>query len=441
MRNLEKIRSNAAGIDIGSEKIFVAVEGQDVRSFSTLTATLIQAVDYLKEHSVTTVAMEATGVYWVVLYDLLEQVGLEVYLVNPIHTKNLPGRKTDVQDCQWIQQLHSYGLLRRSFVPDHTIRELRVYVRLREDHISMAAAHVQHMQKALVMMNIRLHEVISQIQGSSGSKVIEAILAGERDAEKLALLCNKQILNKKRLNVIESLKGNFKSEQLFALRQAYESWSFYHGKIAECDNQIERLLTQLTSNKAPLERLSKAKPIRHHKPQVKNLHEKLSQLLEGKDPTSLPGITDYSLMQIIAEVGTDFSRWPTVKHFTSWAGLAPGKNDSGKTSKRSRKQITTRTSQIFRKSAQSLLQSKHIALGAFARRIRSKRGPTIAIKATARKLAVMFYNLMTKGLDYVEEGVKKYEEKYRAHMTRFLHKKAAEMGFVLMDASASGLVH
>jgi transposase len=437
MGKLEKIKPKAAGIDIGSEKIFVAIEGQEVKSFRTFTSTLQQAVEYLQVHGIESVAMEATGVYWVVLYDLLEQAGIEVFVVNPIETKNVPGRKTDVQDCQWIQQLHSYGLLRKSFIPEHTIRELRVYVRLREDHIGMASAHVQHMQKALIMMNIRLHEVISQIQGASGIKVIEAILSGKRDAEELASLCNRQILNTKKGDVIESLKGSYKREQLFALQQALDSWRHYHAKVEECDRRIELLLEEITKGKPPVEQLSRAKPIRHHKPNVANLHEKLSQMLEGKDPTALPGITDYSLMQLIAEVGTDFTQWPSAKHFTSWVGLAPGKNTSGKITKRSKKRISTHAGQIFRKAAQSLLQSKHIALGAFARRLKAKKGPMIAIKATARKLAAMFYNLMTKGLDYVEQGVKKYEEQYRAQMTKFLHKKAAEFGYTVVALNAS----
>jgi transposase len=330
MGKLEKIKPNAAGIDIGSEKIFVAIEGQEVKSFSTFTSTLHQAVAYLQDQKVTSVAMEATGVYWIVLYDLLEAASMEVFLVNPMETRNVPGRKTDVQDCQWIQQLHSYGLLRRSFVSDHAIRELRVYVRLREDHISMAAAHVQHMQKALTMMNIRLHEVISQIQGSSGLKIIESILSGERDAEKLALLCNRQILKNKKMDVIESLKGNFKSEHLFGLQQALNGWKHYHHNIEECDQRMESLLKSMTRDRPPVYNLSKAKPIRHHRPNIKNLHEKLNQLLEGKDPTILPGLTDYSVTQLIAEVGTDLTRWPTEKHFTSWTGLAPGKNSSGK---------------------------------------------------------------------------------------------------------------
>lgn len=437
MGKLEKIKLKAAGIDIGSEKIFVAIEEQEVKSFRTFTSTLHQAVEYLQLHGIESVAMEATGVYWVTLYDLLEQAGMEVFLVNPTETKNVPGRKTDVQDCQWIQQLHSYGLLRRSFIPDHTIRELRVYVRLREDHIVMASSHVQHMQKALTMMNIRLHEVISQIQGSSGLKIIEAILSGERDAEKLTLLCNRQILKNKKGDVIESLKGNYRSEQLFALQQALDSWRHYHMKIEECDRKIELLLKEITQNKPPVEQLSKAKPIRHHRPNVASLHEKLNQLLEGKDPTVLPGITDYSLMQLIAEVGTDLTKWSSEKHFTSWTGLAPGKNTSGKITKRSKKNINTRVGQIFRKAAQSLLQSKHIALGAFARRLKAKKGPMIAIKATARKLAVMFYNLLTKGLDYVEQGVKKYEEQYRTQMTKFLQKKAAEFGYAMVAVTAS----
>lgn len=432
MGKLEKIKPNAAGIDIGSERIFIAIEGQEVRSFKTFTSFFEQAVEYLQLHTITSVAMEATGVYWIVLYDLLEQAGIEVFLVNPIEAKNVPGRKTDVQDCQWIQQLHSYGLLRKSFIPDQVIRELRVYVRLREDHISMASAHVQHMQKALVMMNVRLHEVISQIQGAAGLKIIEAILSGERDAERLALLCNKQILNKKRVEVIESLKGHFKAEHLFALQQALNAWKFYHSLVGECDKKIESLLAVTTQNKPSIYQLSKAKVIRHHKPEIKNLHEKLAQLLQGKDPTVLPGITDYSLMQLVAEIGTDLTRWPTEKHFTSWTGLSPGKNTSGKITKRSRRRINTRAGQIFRKAAQALLQSKHIALGAFARRIKARKGPMIAIKATARKLAVMFYNLMTKGLDYVEQGVKQYEEKYRTQMTKFLNKKAAEFGYAMV---------
>jgi transposase len=433
MGKLEKIKPNAAGIDIGSEKIFVAIEGQDVKSFSTFTSTLHQAVAYLQDQKVTSVAMEATGVYWIVLYDLLEAANMEVFLVNPMETRNVPGRKTDVQDCQWIQQLHSYGLLRRSFIPDHAIRELRVYVRLREDHIGMAASHVQHMQKALTMMNIRLHEVISQLQGSSGLKIIEAILSGERDAEKLALLCNRQILNNKMNDIIESLKGNYKSEHLFALQQALDSWKHYHQKIEECDQRMESLLKKMTRDKPPVYNLSKAKPIRHHKPNIENLHERLSQILEGKDPTILPGLTDYSVTQLIAEVGTDLTRWPTEKHFTSWTGLAPGKNSSGKITKRAKKKVNTNAGQIFRKAAQSLLQSKHIALGAFGRRIRARKGPAIAIKAIARKLAAMFYNLMTKGLDYIEQGVKKYEAQYRHQMTRFLQKKASEFGFTLLQ--------
>lgn len=432
MGKLEKIRPNAAGIDIGSERIFISIEDQEVRSFKTFTSFLEQAVEYLQLHGITSVAMEATGVYWVVLYDLLEQAGMEVFLVNPIETKNVPGRKTDVQDCQWIQQLHSYGLLRKSFIPDQVIRELRVYVRLREDHISIASAHVQHMQKALVQMNIRLHEVISQIQGSAGLKIVEAILSGERDAERLALLCNKQILNKKRNEVIESLRGNFKVEHLFALQQALNAWKFYHSLIAECDVKIESLLSTRTQNKPPLKQLSKAKAIRHHKPDVRNLHEKLALLLEGKDATVLPGITDYNLMQLIAEIGTDLTRWPSEKHFTSWTGLSPGKNTSGKITKRSKRSISTRAGQIFRKAAQSLLQSKHIALGAFARRIKARKGPMIAVKATARKLAVMFYNLMTKGLDYVEQGVKQYQEQYKIQMTKYLNKKSLEFGYTMV---------
>jgi hypothetical protein len=299
----------------------------------------------------------------------------------------------------------------------------------------MASAHVQHMQKALTMMNIRLHQVISQIQGVSGLKIIEAILSGERDPEKLVLLCEKQILLKKREEVVLSLKGNYKPEHLFALQQALDSWRFYHTKIQECDNQIERLLSVATQGKPPATNLSRAKTIKHHKPAVKNLHEKLGKLLDGRDATVLPGVTDYNLMQLVAETGTDLTKWPSEKHFTSWLRVAPGQNRSGKINKRAKRRGSTRAGQIFRKAAQSIIQSKHIALGAFGRRIRAKKGPMIAIKAVARKLAVMFYNLMTKGLDYVEQGVKKYEEQYTAQLTKFLQKKAFELGYMLTPAT------
>jgi len=241
MGNLEKIHDNAAGIDIGSEKIFVATDKQPVKSYRTFTNTLQLCVKDLQSQNIRTVAMEATGVYWVTIYDMLEKAGMDVWLVNPADSKNLPGRKTDVQDCQWIQQLHSYGLLRRSFIPDETFRQLRTYNRIREDHIQMASSHVQHMQKALISMNIRLPEVISQIHGKSGMQMIEAILEGNTDTKHLLSLCDARLRKNKREEILQALQGFYSEEHLFELKQAYDAYHFYQFQIAECDKKMGKL--------------------------------------------------------------------------------------------------------------------------------------------------------------------------------------------------------
>ena len=432
---LRQIHAHAAGIDVGSESIFISVGPDQVRQFDTFTASLEQARDYLIEQGITSVAMEATGVYWVALYELLEASGLEVIVVNGAHVKNVPGRKSDVLDCQWLQQLHRHGLLRGSFIPDEAMRRLRTYVRLRDDHIEMGASHIQHMQKALDLMNIKLHEVISQIHGVSGLRVIEAILSGERDPERLAELCEAQILKKKRARVIASLVGTYKEEHLFALAQALTAWRFYQDQICACDREIERHLEELTRDIDPPATLNKPKAIRHHKPQVKDLHLKMMKLTAGRDAAQLCGFTDLTLMKIIAEVGTDMSAWPTEKHFTSWLGLAPGSHQSGKRRRRRRLRHQSRVGQIFRQSAQSIARSKHLALGGFYRRVKAKRGAPIAIVATARKLAILFYNLMRYGKEYVETGLLRYEEQQREQRMKYLKKQAFKLGFDLVAVS------
>lgn len=249
MANLRKINPKCAGIDIGSEKIFISIEHQEVRSFGTFTDEFLNAIAYLKEHKITSVAMEATGVYWVAFFEMLEAAGIEVCLVNGKHVKNVPGRKSDVADCEWIRQLHSYGLLRPCFIPDDSIRQLRTYVRLRNDHISMASQHIQHIQKALDLMNIKLHNVISQIHGVSGMRVLNAIVNGERKPETLAALCEDSILKKKRNEVLASLKGNFRTEHIFSLEQAIAAYNFYQKQISDCDSQMQTLLEQFTDGK------------------------------------------------------------------------------------------------------------------------------------------------------------------------------------------------
>ncbi len=433
MSSLSKLYPNSCGIDIGSEKVYVSIEDQPVKNFATFTASYRELSSYLKENSITHAAMEATGIYWITLYDILENDGFDVTLVNPADSKNLPGRKTDVQDCQWIQQLFSYGLLRKSFVPEDIVRKLRVYTRMREDKLQMASSHIQHMQKALVQMNIRLPEVLSQTHGASGMAMIKAILEGERNAEVLLSYCTTSLIKRKGSDILLALEGNYRDEYLFELQQAYQGYMFYLDQVDKCDQQAEKILKEYNSRSdKDYKDNHPIKPIRHNKPEIKHLHELLLGI-HGANPTTLPGLTDYSLMKLTAELGNDITQWPTVKNFVSWLGLAPGKHQSGKMNKRSRKKAVTRAGQIFKQAAQSILLSKQPGLGSFARRIKTRRGSGIAIKATARKIAILYYNMFSKGMDYVEQGVKMYEEKLQEQQLVFLQKKARELNFQLVE--------
>lgn len=433
MNDLSKIHLHSAGIDIGSEKVYVAVEGQPVKNYRTFTASFKELGNDLKLLSVTHVAMEATGVYWITLYDVLEEMGFDVSLINPADSKNLPGRKTDVQDCQWIQQLFSYGLLRKSFVPPDIVRKLRVYTRMREDKLQMASSHINHMQKALVEMNIRLPEVLSQTHGVSGMAMIKAILSGERDAKTLLSYCTSDLIKRKGADILLALEGNYKEEYLFELQQAFDGYMFYLSQVANCDDEIEKILKQYNNESGKdFKDEIPVKPIRHNKPDIENLH-KLLLGIHGANPTILPGLTDYSFMKLTAELGNNIKQWPSIKCFVSWLGLAPGKNSSGKTTKRSKKRSTTRAGQIFKQAAQSLLLSKQPGLGVFARKLKARRGAAIAIKATARKLAELYYKIFSEGMQYVEQGVKLYEEKIKQQQIRFLKKKALEFNFELVE--------
>lgn len=424
---MEKIKEKAAGIDIGARKVFVSVEEKEVKCFFTFTEDFEKLREYLLENEIETVAMEATGVYWNILYDILEEAGLDVWLVDGSQTKQVPGRKTDVKDCQWIQQLHSYGLLNRCFVAESDIKELRIYQRLREDHIRSASMHINHMQKALTEMNIRLAEVINQIHGASGMAIIEAILKGERDKEKLLKLCHKKIIKNKKEEVLKSLNGRYTKSGLFALKQAFDSYNFYQNQIRQCDTMLEEVLKRMCKGKPDKTISGHRKPIRHNKPEIENLGEEMMKIFDGKDATALSGITDYTWMQLLSETGTDLSRWESEKHFTSWLGLAPGQHTSGKMKKNKRKLGRPKAGQIFRQIAQSLLTSKRIALGAFGRRLSSRKGSPVAIKAVARKLAVLYWRIMVKGMDYVEKGIQKYEEQLMAQKQRSFIRLAKEL--------------
>jgi transposase len=434
---MKKFRKHAAGIDIGAKQIFIGMEDNDVRSFETFTESFYQARDYLLANNIETVAMEATGVYWIIVYEILQRAGLDVWLVDGRQTKQVPGRKTDVKDCQWIQQLHSYGLLNRCFIPDEQVKEIRAYQRIREDHIRTAAMHINHMQKALIEMNIRLKEVLSQIHGASGLSIIKAILEGERDSQVLLALCHKSIKEKKAPLVLKALEGHYTEAGLFALQQAYQGYLFYQEQIKECDLKIQQTMEMVNFSdqddtiQKQIESVKGRKPVRHNKPQVDHLGGHLLKIFSGRDATDLPGITDYTWLQLYSETGSDLNKWPTEKHFTSWLGLAPGQHQSGKQKKVRNKKYRPKAGQIFRQISQSLIESKKIALGAFGRKLKAKRGPGIAIKATARKLAILYWRLMVKGLDYTEKGIKDYEARVNMQRERWLMKTAKDMGYQL----------
>lgn len=432
----ENTRS-AAAIDVGSEKLHVGIPKEKVRIFDTVTPALHQLRDYLQSHGVTTVAMEATGVYWWPVYRVLEEAGLEVCVVNGAHVKNVPGRKTDVADCQWLAELHSKGLLRGGFVPPAAIRKLRHFARLRQEHLTNAAKHILHMQKALDLMNLKIHDVFSDTTGVSSLRLIRAILQGVRDPELLLALCEESILKRKREKLLLALAGTWDAEQLFALRQAVAAWDFYHGQMAECDREIELALQELAAQKPepPPDRHPTPKKLRPNAPVIAQLPQ-LLQRLTGADLTALPCVTAYSQMLILAEVGTDMSPWPTVKHFTAWLGLSPGRRDSGKR-KRSQKRFRGTAGKLFCVIARSLAQSKHLALAGFYRRLRATRGGQVANVAAARKIATLFYNALKFGLAYVEQGLQAYEQKYKEQAKQRFMKAAKRFGLVLADQSVT----
>jgi transposase len=431
-KKLDIVHPHAAGIDIGSRSFYVDAGEATIKVFPTFTADCHSLCRYLQSLGVTTLAMESTGVYWVVLYAILEEAGIEVYLVNGRDVKNVPGRKSDVKDCQWLRQLHSYGLLRKSFIAGNDIRTIRTYLRLRQDHIRSAATAVHLMQKALTQMNIGLAEVISDITGASGLRIIQAILAAEREPVLLAELCVSQILEKKKELVITSLQGHYSPEHLFALRQAFQTWNYYNERILECDKEIEKQLQEMTKGKEDIETKNKRKAVCFHRPAIQDLHQPLLKLSQGKDPTAIAGITDYSFLQIVGQIGTDMSAWPSEKHFTSWLKVAPLKASSGKISKRVTMKRHNNAGQLFRNLAQGILTSKHLALGAFGRRIRARRGSSVAIKAIAPKIACYYYRVMTKGEVFVEKGIAAYEQHLVEKKKKHLEKMAIQFNLQLI---------
>jgi len=437
---LKQINLNAAGIDIGSEEHWAAVppgrdrEGWDVRRFEAFSGDLCALADWLKQCEIETVAMESTGVYWIALYELLVERGFEVLLVDARRVKNVPGRKTDVLDCQWLQELHTYGLLRGAFRPADQVCILRSYLRQRAMLVAYASHHIQHMQKALEQMNLKLAHVVSDITGLTGMGIIKAILKGERDPIELAKLRDPRCKNSA-ATVARALEGHYRQEHLFALRQAVELVEFYQQQIAVCDCQIEACLQQFEDRRpeTPLN----ARPRRRRRSGVGFDARSYLYRVTGVDLTQIDSIEVNTALTVIGEIGLDMSRWPTEKHFGSWLGLAPGnKVSGGKRLSGRTKPSANRAAAALRMAAQSLNQSQS-ALGAYFRRLKARLGAPKALTAAAYKLARLLYRMLKHGAGYVDQGEATYEERYRDRLLRNLKRRAAELGFQLTATSSS----
>jgi transposase len=427
------INKDAAGIDIGSGEHWVAVsedrDEEPVRSFGCFTADLHAMARWLKACGITTVAMESTGVYWIPCYQILEEHGFEVKLVNARHVKNVPGRKSDIDDCQWLQRLHTYGLLSGSFRPDDQMCVLRSYWRHRTNLVRYASDHIQHMQKALTQMNLHLHKVLSEITGVTGMNIIRAILEGERDREKLALMRERGVKNTPEA-IAKALEGDYRQEHLFALKQAVELYDFYHRQIEACDREIERYLHTFEAKvdpvQNPLPKQKRKKQMRYQS--FVDLRTELYRV-SGIDFTQMPGLDVLTVQTILSEVGLDPGKFPTEKRFVSWLGLCPNNRITGGQIKSTKTRKTAnRAANAFRMAAQSLANS-NTGLGGFYRRIRARLGAPKAITATAHKLARIFYRMWTTGQSYIDMGSDYYENRYKERVLRNITNRARELGY------------
>ena len=432
---LKQVNPSAAAIDIGSTMHMAAVNPDStdtpIRAFGTFTHDLHDLAQWFKSCGVTSVAMESTGVYWIPAFEILEQHGLEVILVNARYAKNVPGRKTDVSDAGWLRQLHSYGLLRGSFRPEAEIATLRAYLRQRERLVEYAAAHIQHMQKALMEMNLQLHHVVSDITGATGMRIIRAIVAGERDPDVLAAYRDVRCHSSTE-TIRASLVGNDRDEHIFALTQSLDLYDFYQTKMVECDRKLEVAIAALEIKAVtPIGPLPKA---RVNKRQVNAPSFDVRAALYGVigvDLTQIHGLGPSLALKLVGECGTDLRAWPSAKHFTSWLCLAPGNKISGGKLLSSRtRRSSSRAAALLRLAATTIGRSD-TALGAFYRRLSSRIGKQKAVTATARKIAVLFYNTLRFGMTYRDPGAAAYDERHRSRVFANLHRRAKSLGFTL----------
>lgn len=443
-QELQFVNLDAAGIDIGSASHFVAVpEGRDketVREFKSFTDDLHEIAKWLKACKIKTVAMESTGVYWIPLFEILEEKGFKVHLVNAHHVKTVPGRKSDVLDCQWLQRLHTYGLLSGSFRPDQQICELRAYTRQRTTLVQEASSHIRRMQKALTQMNIQLQHVLSDISGETGFRILRAIVAGERDAKVLAEF--RDIRCKSSNEEIEkALVGNYKTEHVFSLTQELSLYDFYQTKLAECDTMIENWLQKFENKgdakSAPLADTGKKK---RRKNELYFDARKYLYDIIGTDVTRIDGLDSYSVLKLIGETGLDMTRWPTANHFASWLGVAPGtKISGGKRLSGKTKPSANKAAGIFRMAAYTLARSAS-SLGAFYRRMKARLGAPKGITATAHKIARLFYTMIKHGTNYEDTGADYYEKQYRERVIKSMHRKAKQFGLLLVENTSQNPV-
>jgi transposase len=435
------MNKNAAGIDVGAAESWVSVppdrSQEPIRRFEMFTRDLNQLGQWLKQCGIETVAMESTGVYWVAVSQILERQGIEVVLVNARHVKNVSGRKSDCLDCQWLRILHTFGLLAGSFRLTDAMGVLRHYLRHRQMLIESAAAHIQHMQKALTQMNLQLEHVISDITGLTGMRIIRAILKGERNPRRLAEMRDVRTKNDE-ATIAKALEGNYREEQLFVLRQAVELFDYYQLQLAACDGQIAAYMKTLES-KVDL----KADPLPAARVKKKNRRNDLvfagreeAYRISGVDMTQIDGISESAALTILSEIGVDVSAWKTEKHFASWMTVCPNnKITGGRIFQRRTRKSSNRVRDVLCLCGQTLFNSRS-ALGAFARRMRSRLGVEKAIVATAHKLALLIYRLLKFGKIYVDIGQDAYENKYRERAVRNLARQAKQYGLSLAPIPA-----
>lgn len=435
--SLNVINPHAAGIDLGSREHWVCVPASstadNIRSFGCTTPDLVALADWLDECDVSSIAMESTSVEWIPLFQILSERDFEVFLVNAKAVQTVPGRKSDVKDCQWLQQLHSYGLLAPSFVPEGEIAVLRSYLRQRENLIKNSSTHIQRMQKALTQMNLQLHKVITDITGVTGLNIIRAIISGEREPKKLAKLADQRIKSSPEV-IRKALTGNYREEMVFILHQELCLYETYQKQIQLLDQQIESCFSKFPSHTDETPPKSQKKKHRRSNHPQFDLHSHLYRIT-GVDFTLIDGLDVLTVQTIISEVGLDKSKFKSVKHFCSWLGLCPGCRITGGKRKSSQtRQVANRAATAFRIAAQAVSRSQS-ALGAFYRRIKARAGAPKAITATAHKIARIFYTLWTTKQSYTDIGADYYEQQYRSRVVNNLSRRAQSLGFTLVEAN------